>query len=170
MKLLFCIFHLQAECLEPLRSGPEQQRSPPSVTFGCFKSHHINNGISWVETHLPSCLASCRSFCLTGQTQCVLPPLSSSSFTPPFQSPSPIPADLPPFLSPESDCKVDQNRGREVKMGEKKEWYITKTLQEAYVEVEHNMSTSRLYWHADSRLNALFDTYSAVNFNPAHDL
>ncbi len=58
-----------------LRSGSEQQRSPPPVTFGCFKSRHINNGTSRGESRLPSCLASCRSFCLAWQTQCVLPPL-----------------------------------------------------------------------------------------------
>ena len=86
-----------------LRSGSEQKRSPPPVTFGCFKSRHINNGTSWGESRLPSCLASCRSFCLTWQTQCVLPSFlllllllllhSSTPITP--SSPS-RPPSLPP--------------------------------------------------------------------------
>lgn len=71
-----------AGCLfcDALRSGSEQLRSPPSVTFGRFKSHHTNNGSSWVGACLPSCLASCRSFCLSWQNQCVTPP---SSLSPP---------------------------------------------------------------------------------------
>lgn len=52
-------------CWELLWEVGHSSRDPPPITFGCFKSRHINNGTSWGEAGLPSCLASCRSFCLT---------------------------------------------------------------------------------------------------------
>lgn len=91
-KNFFCIFHLQAMFCATLGSGSEQQRSPLPVTFGCFKSRHWNNGTSWGESRLPSCLASCRSFCLTWQTQCA--PTTPHPLL--FLHPSPLPADFSP--------------------------------------------------------------------------
>lgn len=83
----FCVFHRW-----------QQQIWAAADAFGCFKSRHINNSTSQGESRLPSCLASCPSFCLTWQTQCAPPPTPTPPPSPTLQPSTRThrPADLCP--------------------------------------------------------------------------